>query len=129
MLGDKTEHFQGEEKSPEDVASHVESYLQADGFIVQRSAPSDKGIVLQAKKHGWYREVIDADRAMTISISGSTDDLTVRVGIGKWLEHLGIAAVETLLISELFLVVDVADGAWTLEVENKMLKDLRTFVG
>ena len=40
----------------------------------------------------------------SIVISGNPNDFTVRIGIGKWLQHLGVAALETLLISELFLV-------------------------
>jgi hypothetical protein len=66
---------------------------------------------------------------MTIMISGSPADFTVRIGIGKWLEHLGVAAIETLLISDLFLVVDVAETAWNFEIEDKLVKDIRTFVG
>jgi hypothetical protein len=129
VLGDKTETFKGKGKSPEDVAAHIETYLKADGFTIQKSQPSGQGQVLQAKKAGWYREIIDADRALTISITGSTDDLTVRIGIGKWLEHLGIAAIETLLLSDLFLVVDVAESFWTIEIEDKLVKDLKTFIG
>jgi hypothetical protein len=75
------------------------------------------------------REVVDADRAMTITITGSADDLTVHIGIGKWLQHLGVAAIETLLVGDLFLVVDVADSAWNLEIEDKLVKDLKTFMG
>jgi hypothetical protein len=129
MLGDKTEHFQGKGKSPDDVAAHLETYLTGDGFKVQKSAPSDQGLVLQAKKGGYLAGVVDADRALTISISGTADDLTVRIGVGKWLEHLGVAAIEGLLVSELFLVIDVAESAWTLEIENKLVKDLKSFVG
>jgi hypothetical protein len=62
-------------------------------------------------------------------ISGDPSDFTVRIGIGKWLEHLGVAAVETLLLSELFLVVDVAETAWNLEIESKLAKQIETFVG
>ena len=54
---------------------------------------------------------------------------TVRVGVGKWLQHLGVAAIETLLLSELFLLVDVADTMWNLEVENKLIDDIKKFVG
>jgi hypothetical protein len=53
----------------------------------------------------------------------------VRFGIGKWLQNLGVAALETLLVSELFLVVDVADSLWSLEVEDKIIADLKKFVG
>ena len=72
---------------------------------------------------------MDADRALTIMLSGAPDDFTVRVGIGKWLEHLGVAAIETLLISDLFLVIDVADSAWNFEVEDKLVKQIESLVG
>ena len=62
-------------------------------------------------------------------IAGSPDDFTVRIGIGKWLEHLATAALETLLLSELFLLVDVGETAWNLEIEDKLVKQIRSFVG
>ncbi|MDA8038438.1 MAG: hypothetical protein M0Z69_04625 [Actinomycetota bacterium] len=129
MLGDKVEQFQGKGKDPDVVRAHIEEYLKADGFEVQTSSPSAQGVVIQAKKGGFLRAVVDADRAMTIAITGSSDDFTVRIGIGKWLEHLAVAAVETLLISDLFLVVDVAESAWNIEIEDKLVKDLKAFVG
>jgi len=129
MLGDKVEHFQGKGKDPDSVRAHIEEYLKNDGFEVQTSSPSSEGVVIQAKKGGFLRGIVDADRAMTITITGNSDDLTVHIGIGKWLEHLAVAAIETLLISDLFLVVDIAESAWNLEIEDKLLKDLRAFVG
>ena len=129
MIGDKVERFQGKGKDPSAVQSHIEEYLKSDGFTVQTSSASAQGVVIQAKKGGFLRGVVDADRAMTITITGSPADFTVHVGIGKWLEHLGVAVIETLLISDLFLVVDVAESAWNLEIEDKLVKDLKTFVG
>jgi len=129
MIGDKEVRFQGKDRDPGYVQGHIEHYLKSDGFTVQTSAPSAQGVVIQAKKGGFLRGVVDADRAMTITIAGTPNDFTVRVGIGKWLEHLGVAAIETLLISDLFLVVDVAESAWNLEIEDKLIKDLKAFVG
>ena len=129
MIGDKVERFQGKGKDPSAVQSHIEEYLKSDGFTVQTSSASAQGVVIQAKKGGFLRGVVDADRAMTITITGSPDDLTVHIGIGKWIEHLGVAAIETLLISDLFLVVDVGETAWNVEIEDKLVKDLKTFVG
>jgi hypothetical protein len=129
MIGDKVERFQGKGKDPNAVQSHIEEYLKSDGFTVQTSSASAQGVVIQAKKGGFLRGVVDADRAMTITITGSPDDFTVHIGIGKWIEHLGVAVIETLLISDLFLVVDVGESAWNLEIEDKLVKDLKTFVG
>jgi hypothetical protein len=129
MIGDKEEHFQGKGTDLGALQSHIEEYLKTDGFTVQTSTPSDQGVVIQAKKGGFLRGVVAADRAMTITIVGSPVDFTVRVGIGKWLEHLGVAAIETLLISDLFLIVDVADAAWNIEIEDKLVKNVKSFVG
>jgi hypothetical protein len=128
-IGDKTLHFQGKGTDLAALQQKIEDYLKSDGFSVQASAPSGKGTVLQAKKGGFLRGVVDADRALSVMIAGDASDFTVRVGIGKWLEHLGVAAVETLLISDLFLVVDVAESAWNLEIEEKLVKQIESLVG
>lgn len=129
MIGEKVERFEGKSKQPADVQAHIEAYLTRDGFTVQSSQPSRQGVVIQAKKGGFLRGVVDADRALTITIAGAPEDLTVRVGIGKWLEHLGVAVIETLLISDLFLPIDVAESAWNIEIEDKLLRDVKHFVG
>lgn len=128
-LGDKSLHFQGKGTDLSTLQQKIEEYLKSDGFSVQSSAPRHQESVLQAKKGGFLRDVVDADRALTILISGEPNDFTVRVGIGKWLEHLGVAAVETLLISDLFLVVDVSETAWNFEVESKLIKQIESLVG
>ena len=129
MIGDKQERFEGKHTDLDALRAHIEQYLQGEHFTVQTSAPSEQGTVIQARKGGWMAGIIAADRALTISVSGSPDDFSVRVGIGKWLEHLAVAAIETLLISDLFLVVDVAESAWNIEIEDKLLKDIRSFIG
>jgi hypothetical protein len=128
-IGQKVQHFEGKGTDLEKLASDIESYLQSEKFTTQRSTPSDQGAVIQAKKGGWLAGVVDADRALTITISGTPADFTVTTGIGKWLEHLGIAAVETLLISDLFLVVDVAESAWNFEIEDKLASKINELVG
>ena len=129
MIGEKVQQFQGKGTDLDGLQGKIQSYLQSEGFTVQTSAPSPQGTVIQAKKGGFLSEVIAADRALTILVSGDSDNFTVRIGIGKWLEHLGIAAVETLLLSSLFLVVDVAEMAWNLEIEDKLAKQIESFVG
>ena len=97
--------------------------------LLASAAPSEAGSVIQAHKGGFWRTAVAADRALTITIQGNSADYTVKFGIGKWLEHLGVAAVETLLLSEIFLVVDVADSLWSLEVEDKLITNVKAFIG
>jgi hypothetical protein len=129
MIGEKVEQFQGKGTDLGDLQGKIEGYLQSEGFTVQTSPASPHGTVIQAKKGGFLSGIIAADRALSILISGDSDNFTVRIGIGKWLEHLGVAALETLLLSDLFLVVDVAETAWNLEIEDKLAKHIESFVG
>ena len=129
MIGDKTEHFQGKGTDLGTLQSHIVQYLEGDGFKVQASGPSAQGVVLQARKGHILSGLLDMDRALTVTITGSPDDFTVRVGIGKWLEHLATAVIEGLVLSEVFLVVDVAESAWNIEIEDKLVKDVKSFVG
>jgi len=129
MLGDKSEHFAGKGTNLTALELHLTEYLNHDGFTVQTAPPSDQGTVIQAVKGGFLRDIVSADRAFTITITGNSDDFTVRFGIGKWVQNLGVAAVETLLVSELFLPIDVADSLWSLEVEDTIISDLKKFVG
>jgi hypothetical protein len=129
MIGEKVQHFQGKGTDLSGLQSKIEGYLKTDGFSTQTSQSSSQGSVIQAKKGGFLRGVVDADRALSIVISGDPNDFTVRIGIGNWLKNLGVAALETLLISDLFLAIDVAESAWNLEVEDKIAKEIASLVG
>jgi hypothetical protein len=129
MIGVKEEHFAGKGTQLDDLESHIEEYLKKDGFTVETAPPSGDTRIIQAKKGGWMRDIVDADRALTITITGTPADFTVKVGIGKWLQHLGVAAAETILLSELFLFVDVADSLWNIEIEDKLIADYTKFIG
>ena len=128
-IGEKVMHFQGKGSDLGTVQLKIENYLKNEGFSIQSSQRSTQGYVIQAKKGGFLRGVVDADRALSIVVSGNPDDFTVRIGIGKWMQHLGVAMLETLLISDLFLVVDVAESAWNFEIEDKLAKQVEAFVG
>ncbi len=129
MIGEKIQQFQGKHTDLGGLQSQIEAYFKSEGFTVQSSPASPHGYAIQAKKGGFLAGIIDADRALSVLISGDPDDFTVRTGVGKWVEHLGVAAVETLLLSELFLLVDVAEMAWNVEIEGKLAKKVEALVG
>jgi hypothetical protein len=130
VIGEKVLHFQDNQVDLNDLVDKIESYLKQDKFETQKSPSSDEhGTLIQAKKGGWLAAVIAADRALTIHVTGSADNCVVRIGIGKWVEHLATTAVETLLLTELFLPIDVAESAWNFEIEDKLAKQIETSVG
>jgi hypothetical protein len=129
MIGEKQLQYEGKSTDLNELQAKIEGYLKNEGFTVQTSAPSEQGTVIQAKKGGFLSGVIAADRALTITVTGDANDFTVKIGIGKWVEHLAVTAAEVVLLSPLFVVVDVPEMAWNLEIENKLAKQIETFVG
>jgi hypothetical protein len=128
MLADKTIRYQGKNTNLDGLRDNIVRYLEGDGFKVQMPRPSQGGMLIQAQKGGFLRELITAERALNILIQGEPNNFMVRVGIGKWVQNIAVATVETLLISELFLPLDVGEMLWNVEVEKKILKKIDDFV-
>ncbi|MGC8599894.1 MAG: hypothetical protein ACP5LX_02390 [Nitrososphaeria archaeon] len=99
-------------------------YLEDEGYKVQTKVEGDRAI-LQAQKGGILRDIVAAERALTFTFEKSGGDLKVTVGVGKWLQNLGVTALEVLFLSELFVFVDVPEILWNSHVENELLKKLK----
>jgi hypothetical protein len=129
MRAEKTMHYQNRNVDLMSLRNNIVAYLKSDGFKIQEPKPGQDMMLIQAQKGGFLREIISSERALNILIQGTPNDFTVKIGIGKWVQNIAVTAVETILITELFLPLDVAEMAWNFEVENKIAKKIDTFVG
>jgi len=120
--------FQGKNKDLKKLSDQIVGQLKTDGYKVQ-STTAPLGQVIQAQKAGILRDIITADRCFTITISGQPNDFTVHIGIGKWIQNIAVAAVEALLLSVLFLAVDVPEMLWTRHVEGEIANKITQIVG
>lgn len=120
--------FQEKNKDLIQLSQQIQQYLQSDGYKVQ-STTAPLGPVIQAQKAGILRDIITADRCFSITLSGQPNDFTVRIGIGKWIQNLAVAAAEAILLSVLFLAVDVPEMLWTRHVEGEIVKKITEIVG
>jgi hypothetical protein len=128
MVSEKVLHFQGKNKDLTQLSKDIAQQLQTDGYKVQ-STTAPLGQVIQAQKAGILRDIITADRCFTITISGQPNDFTVHVGIGKWIQNIAVAAAEAILLSVLFLAVDVPEMLWTNHVEKEIVNKITGIVG
>jgi hypothetical protein len=128
MVSEKVLRFQGKNKDLSQLSQQIVQNLQNDGYKVQ-STTAPLGFVIQAQKAGILRDIITADRCFTITISGQPNDFAVHIGIGKLIQNLAVAAVEAILLSTLFLAVDVPEMLWTVHVENEIVKKITQLVG
>jgi len=128
MVSEKVLHFQGKNKDLKYLSQQIMEQLQSEGYKVQ-SKTAPLGIVIQSQKGGILRDIITAERAFTIMITGQPNDFTIHIGIGKWIQNIAVAAAEALLLSTLFLAIDIPEMLWTRHVENQIVREITQIVG
>ncbi len=102
-------------------------YLRSNGWKVQSSVQGDRAVV-QAQKGGILRDIVAAERALTFTLDQTSGKLVVRAGVGKWLQNIGVMALEAIFLSELFLVVDIPEMLWNEHVEKALMARLDEIV-
>jgi len=127
-VSEKTLRFQNKNKNLDLLSQQIVQQLQSEGYKTQYANPP-LGRVIQAQKAGILRDIIAADRAFTIMVTGQPNDFTVHIGIGKFVQNLAVAAAEAILLTELFLVVDIPEMLWTRHVEGGIVKEIAQIVG
>jgi hypothetical protein len=120
--------FQGKNKDLSQLSQQIAQQLTSDGYKTQATT-APLGQVIQAKKAGILRDIITADRAFSILITGQPNDFAIHIGIGKWIQNIAVAAAEAILVSWLFLAVDVPEMLWTQHVERGIAKEITQIVG
>ncbi|MEM3578451.1 MAG: hypothetical protein QXX51_08440 [Candidatus Bathyarchaeia archaeon] len=128
LVSEKVMRFQGKNKDLNQLSQQIVQQLESEGYKTQ-STTAPLGIVIQAKKAGILRDIITADRAFSILITGQPNDFSIHVGIGKWIQNLAVAAAEVILLSWLFLAVDIPEMLWTRHIENTIVKEITQIVG
>jgi hypothetical protein len=111
----------------EELVKKIDFYLIGDQWLVQ-SGNTDQGKIIQANKGGIIRQILAANRALTIVFTNIPNGIKVEVGIGKWIENLTSTAIEVALLGPIFLVVDIPMMLWNAEIENKVLAKIDQFV-
>jgi hypothetical protein len=129
MISEKIVRFQNKNKDLNQLAQQIVTMLEGDGYKTQMASNSPVGLIIQATKAGILRDIITADRAFTIMISGDSNDFAIHIGIGKLIQNIAVAAAEALLLSVLFLAVDIPEMLWTRHVEDEILKKIIQIVG
>jgi hypothetical protein len=128
LVSEKVMRFQGKNKDLNQLSQQIVQQLTSEGYKTQATT-APLGQVIQAKKAGILRDIITADRAFSILITGQPNDFTIHIGVGKWIQNIAVAAAEAILLSWLFLAVDVPEMLWTQHVERGIAKEITQIVG
>ena len=117
--------FQGKNVELKKVAELVNSFFTEEGFKVQY-AEHPNGYLVQAAKGGFLRTLLAMDRAFTVVVEGEPSDFKIRLGVGKWLKDLGVAAIEAFILTPLVAFVEVPEALWSYEIEHQFWHYIET---
>ena len=110
--------YLGKNCNVEKLADALEEYFETHGYVTQ-SAQKGGGYVIQARKEGFLRDLLAADRAFTVTLTGKPEDFTVSFGIGKWVQNLAMATLEGVALVPILFFVEVPISLWSYEIERE----------
>jgi len=113
-----TRDYVGKGCNLELLADSIEEDFQTKKYQTQ-STNKESGWVVQARKEGFLREMLAADRAFTITVVGEPNNFKVSFGIGKWVQNLGMAVLEGVLVWPVIFFVEVPISLWSYEIERE----------
>jgi hypothetical protein len=123
LVAEKTLRFTDRNLDLDWFSQRIVDDLNSEGFTTQKSKGAS-GIVIQAQKESLVRDLLAAERCLTILVSGQPNDCSVRVGIGKWVQNLAVVGVEAVLTAGLFLPAQVLEAAWNSRIQYDIMDDI-----
>jgi hypothetical protein len=113
-----TREYSEKNCSLDHLADAIEEHLQAEGYEFQNTKRED-GCVVQAGKAGVFRDLLAADRAFTVTLTGEPGRFKVSFGIGKWAQNLAMAFEEGIAPLPIVFFVEVPISLWSFEIERE----------
>ncbi len=100
------------------LSDSIEEYFQTRKYETQ-SSKKEGGWIVQARREGFLRELLAADRAFTVTVTGEPNNFRVSFGIGKWVQNLGVALLEAVAVWPAIFFVEVPISLWSYEIERE----------
>jgi len=112
-----TEKFHG-------LVSDLENWLISQNFNCQQLTTEDGGTLLQVAKKGGWRKFIGMGTALNIVLRQSSNNITVEIGAGRWIDKAVVGTVAMLLIWSP-IIVTAGIGAWQ---QKKLPKKIYQYI-
>jgi hypothetical protein len=107
----------------------IENYFKSKEFETQ-SKSGDIDHIVQARKTGVLRSIAGASRALTITISGESNEFSVSIAEGKWANNLAAVGIGAILTMGISLIPAGMAAGWSKQIEtefNSWLDELIQF--
>lgn len=98
------------------LAATVERFFIEEGFVV-RLAENDTGAIIQARKGGIFRTVLEMDRALTVVVELKNKSIDISMGVAKIMDNIDVNHV---IHSHDSIFIKIPEALWTYETEHHL---------
>ena len=112
-----TEKFHG-------LLADLKNWLISQNFNCQQLTTEDGGTLLQVAKKGGWRKFIGMGTALNIVLRQSSNNITVEIGAGRWIDKAVVGGVAMLLVWSP-IIVTAGIGAWQ---QKKLPKKIYQYI-
>ena len=112
-----TEKFHG-------LLADLKNWLISQNFNCQQLTTEDGGTLLQVAKKGGWRKFIGMGTALNIVLHQSSNNITVEIGAGRWIDKAVVGTVAMLLVWSP-IIVTAGIGAWQ---QKKLPKKIYQYI-
>ncbi|MBI2568193.1 MAG: hypothetical protein HYV63_14290 [Candidatus Schekmanbacteria bacterium] len=106
------------------MGKRVEAWLKSQFFETEVASEADR-VLIQARKSGFPRSFVAANRALNVLIEGSEGDVSVQVTTGHWLENLATVGIVAYLTGPIGLAATTILAGLTLLGERELWDYIR----
>ena len=110
-----TEKFHG-------LLADLKNWLISQNFNCQQLTTEDGGTLLQVAKKGGWRKIFGTSTTLNIVLHQSSNNITVEIGAGRWLDKAAVGAASILWPPLLFTA---GFGAWQ---QKKLPKKIYQYI-
>ncbi len=106
------------------LASTVERFFIEEGFVV-KVAENHAVAVIQARKGGIFRTLLEMDRGLTVVIEIKNKSVHISMGVAKIMENIDLNQV---IHAQDSIFIKIPEALWAYETEHHLWNYMEMFM-
>ncbi len=108
----------------EKLSAVVERYFIGEGFVVKLAFDQDKAVI-QARKGGVFRTMLEMDRSFTTIFLRKNGHVEMNMGVAKTLDSLDNGNIKNIYHG---IFIEIPEAIWAYEIEHHLWNAIEMYL-
>jgi hypothetical protein len=108
----------------ENLSAVVERYFIGEGFVVKLAFDQDKAVI-QARKGGVFRTMLEMDRSFTTIFLRKNGHVEMNMGVAKTLDSLDNGNIKNIYHG---IFIEIPEAIWAYEIEHHLWNAIEMYL-